>query len=62
MLLLSYCSDRAVFQMIFLFKENQFFLCVEELSGLDVCPFCSASAAVWCEKSVSIHMTSRAIG
>lgn len=25
-------------------------------------PFCSASAALWCEKSVSIHVSNRAVG
>lgn len=59
MLLLSYCSDRTVVQMIFVFKENQYFF-VQELHGLDMCPFCSANAAVRCEKSISIHVNNRA--
>jgi len=60
MLLLSYSSDRAGIQKIFLFKENQYFF-VQEPHGLDVCPFCSASAAVQCEKSISIHLSNRVI-
>lgn len=45
-LLLLHCSDRTGLQMIVLFKENQYFLCVEELTGLDGRPICSAGARV----------------
>lgn len=44
--LLLYCIDRTDFQMIVLFKENQYFLCVEELNGLDGYPVCSTGACV----------------
>lgn len=46
-------------QMILLFKENQYFF-VQELPGLDMCLFCSANAAVRCEKSISVHVNNKA--